>query len=136
MSGAHSSRVLGLCFLIHSGIWGNTLPERFHSCRSLERRIGSSPFRTGPLAVENKYHVSPSLMMEGSWTYSASPDTDMTFAACANKPVPIAINPAAAANKGTADFEKCHFMKPPWPSDSSRTSKYGVLSQHVSLMNT
>src|SRR6185437_13858141 len=79
MSGAHSSLVRGLCFLIHSGIWLKTFPQRFHSCRSFEHRIGNSPSRFGPFAVPNRYHVSPSLIMDGSCTYSTSPETLMTW---------------------------------------------------------
>src|SRR6202050_1186545 len=40
--------------------------------------MGSSPSRTGPLAVPNKYQVSPSLAMEGSCVYSMSPSTFTT----------------------------------------------------------
>src|SRR5271163_252449 len=40
--------------------------------------MGSSPFLFGPLAVPNRYQVSPSLAMEGSWEYSTSPSTFST----------------------------------------------------------
>src|SRR5215469_312864 len=129
MSGAHSSRVLGLSFWIHSGTCGKTLPQRFHSWRSLEQRIGISPFRIGPLAVPNKYQVSPSLIIEGSCTYSVSPETDITFAPGRDESIPIAINPAATASRGRGDFPKLHFMKPPAISDPIRSDlQVGALS--------
>src|ERR1700727_3831472 len=42
--------------------------------------MGSSPLRTGPLAVLNRYQVSPSLAIEGSCVYSTSPSTCTTCA--------------------------------------------------------
>src|ERR1700676_369623 len=37
--------------------------------------MGNSPFRTGPLAVPNRYQVSPSLAIEGSCVYCTSPSS-------------------------------------------------------------
>src|SRR5579864_6058068 len=75
MSGAQSSFVVGLSCLIQSGTSSSTYPQRRQRCRSWEHRIGSSPFLTGPLAVPNKYQVSPSLAMDGSWVNSTSPSS-------------------------------------------------------------
>src|SRR5581483_9767894 len=82
MSGAHNSRVLGLSFLIHSGMLANTLPHFFHWCRSVEHRIGNSPSRFGPFAVPNRYQLPPSLIIDGSWTYSVSPVTAIAWLEC------------------------------------------------------
>src|ERR1700677_4131942 len=78
MSGAQSSLVAGLSYLIQSGTVTKTLPQRCQRWRSCEQRMGSSPARVGPFAVLKKYQVSPSLAMEGSWTNSTSPSTLMT----------------------------------------------------------
>src|SRR6185312_2714881 len=102
MSGAHSSLVRGLCFLIHSGIWLKTFPQRFHSCRSFEHRIGNSPSRFGPFAVPNRYHVSPSLIMDGSCTYSTSPETVITSGAVDDCAVSRTENAARVTQTRTA----------------------------------
>src|SRR2546427_159320 len=79
MSGAQSSFVFGLACLIHAGVSEKTYPQAFQCTRSLEHRIGScsAVLELGGV-VANKYHVSPSFMMEGSCVPTTSPSTGTT----------------------------------------------------------
>src|SRR5579864_3096828 len=59
-----------------------TYPHRFQDRKSFEQRNGSSPLRSGPLFVPNRYQVSPSLIMEGSCVYSTSPVRGIACGGC------------------------------------------------------
>ena len=63
--------------------------KRLPSC---EQPMDSSPERSGPLLVPNKYHGSPSLMMDGSWVYSIPPSSlsECAWSSVCAKPGPQA----------------------------------------------